>query len=246
MLARYALAAAICLLATPALADPPAAPRPEPTLSVRGAGTVEVKPDFARLNVHVSVADATLAAATAALPAKADKAMALLRSLEAEGVTIERSDYSLDERRTPVPCNPPAPSCQNRETREFTSSVSYALKIDKLDALQSVYTKLNAAGLFEIQTIAYDVKDRRGTVNLARRDAVVDAQRQAATYADAASLKLLDIQSIVDDEAIPPNGYADLGRPVRFANAPMQLTVIPPATLSFNATVTITWRIAPK
>ncbi|MDR3496347.1 MAG: SIMPL domain-containing protein [Ancalomicrobiaceae bacterium] len=226
------------------MADPPAIPTAEPILSVKGSGMAEVKPDFARLTVSISVTKPTLAEATAALPERAARAMAQLRTLAADGVSVERSDYQVFETRTPIPCKPAAPGCQMGDTHTFSSSISYKLKLEKIDAIATVYTKINAADVFESGFITYDVNDRRASFNLARRDAVADALHQAETYADAAGVKLGGIQSITDDEAAPVNGYADLARPMRAAGA--AITIVPPATLSFNASVTMTWRIAPK
>ncbi|GGC57876.1 hypothetical protein GCM10010994_16080 [Chelatococcus reniformis] len=88
------------------------------------------------------------------------------------------------------------------------------------------------------------MKNRRAVLNEARRAAVIDAREQADVYADAAGLRLVEITDIADGNARPPiSGEADL--PVAHEGV-RTLAILPPATLRFDASVQMRWRIAPR
>ncbi len=126
-----------------------------------------------------------------------------------------------------------------RSETPFTALTSVTLRTDSIDRLNDIASRLAAPGLFEIGRITFSVNAGRTALNEARRAAVLDAREQARIYAEAADLKLVEIVSITDGEARPPDGYADMPMP-RFVQ------IIPPAKVDFEAAVTITWRIAPR
>jgi uncharacterized protein YggE len=92
-----------------------------------------------------------------------------------------------------------------------------------------------------MQNVAFLVDQDRRALNEARRAAVRDARDQAEAYADAAGVRLVDVAEIADGEAIPvrADGYADLALPA-------YVQVIPPATVTFTASVRVVWHIAPR
>jgi uncharacterized protein YggE len=77
-------------------------------------------------------------------------------------------------------------------------------------------------------------------LNQARRQAMTDARDQAAAYADAGDLRLVEIIAVTDGDAVPySGGYVDM--PVS-----RLVQIIPPLTVSFDSSVQVTWRIAPR
>jgi uncharacterized protein YggE len=203
-------------------------------LTAEGSGQAQAKPDYARITAMVSSRASSLEGAVQAnqeLVARADQ---LLQSLKEEGVEIEKSNFSLANDRPPPakPQEPPgAPS--------FTAMTTYSLKANRLDRLNGVIGKLASSGLFELRAVAFDVADNHPALDEARRKAVADARHRAELLADAAGVRLDEIVTISDMNATPRAFSADMP-------ATQSLLVIPPAGLSFGASVTISWRISPK
>src|SRR5262249_45835902 len=116
----------------------------------------------------------------------------------------------------------------------------FYLKIEVLDSLNGLVTKLAASGLFEVISIHFGVEHERAALNEARRRAMADARDQAAVYADAADVQLLAIAAITDGEAVRALGAGAVSQAPRFVQ------VLPPATVAFTSSVQVTWRIGPR
>jgi uncharacterized protein YggE len=219
------------MAASPGAAQEKPADR-QPVLSVRGAGKIEAKPDYARLSVQVVTVGDTLEEAAKAHQEKATRALDVLEQMKADGVEIEKSSFTLNQDRPPQLPNqtqpPPAP--------KFRAYTSFTLKFRRLDRLNQLVTRLADTGVLEVRSIAYGVDQERQALNNARRAAVADAREQAELYAEAAKVKLVEIVEIDNGEARPADGAADLPM-ARFVQ------VIPPSVVTFNSSVTITWRI---
>ncbi len=235
---------AACLLLVLGLTLPaeaqqqPAEPRRGAVLSVRGEGRAEAKPDFALLDVTVSTSGRSADEAATAHRERATRALTLLQGLYAEGVGIERSTFRLDQDRPP----PPVPGLRpdTRPPAPFTAQTIFSLKATAIGGLNAVVSRLAASGLFEVRSVRFKVDEERAALNRARRAAMMDAREQAQAYADAGDLRLVEIVEVTDGQAAPaPDGQADLPLP-RFVQ------IIPPANVAFDASVTVTWRIAPR
>ncbi|HEX8664132.1 MAG TPA: SIMPL domain-containing protein [Beijerinckiaceae bacterium] len=201
-------------------------------MSVRGVGRIEAKPDYARLSVQVVTVADTLEEAAKAHQERATRALDVLQQMKADGVEIERSSFTLNQDRPPQLPNqtqPPHPP-------KFRASTSFTLRFRRLDRLNQLVTRLADTGVLEVRSIAYGVDQERQALNNARRAAVADAREQAELYAEAAKVRLVEIVEIDNGEANPADGQADLPM-ARFVQ------VIPPSVVTFNSSVTITWRI---
>ena len=132
------------------------------------------------------------------------------------------------------PSKPPEPT--------FTASTTYFLRASPIDKLNVLVTRLAESGLLNIRSVSYKVEQERQALNRARRAAMADAKEQAAAYADAGDFWLVDIAEVTDGEARAAvdvqNDLPSRGRPF--------VQIIPPATVTFTASVNVTWRIAPK
>jgi uncharacterized protein len=233
---RLCLLTALAIPAMMAVADAQQIMPRGPVLSVRGVGTIEVPPDHAKLSVDVVTKADNLAAAAKAHESRATNAASILRDLVKDGLEIERSSYRLGQlnRQVQVPTGqqPPRP--------EFQAVTSFILKSSRIGNLNEAISTLAAKGLFEVRNVSFAVDDQRGALNMARKKAVDDAREQARAYADAAGVSLEGILEITDGEAhAGGEGQADLPSMRR-------AQIIPPATVSFNASVTIKWGISPQ
>ncbi len=90
-------------------------------------------------------------------------------------------------------------------------------------------SSIAGAGLFEVRTIRYGIKDEERAIDDARRAAVKNARRQAEVYADAAGVKLGEILEIFDGVA------QNLGSEAALRAATPNVQVSPPATIPFRA-----------
>lgn len=212
-------------------------------LTVKGAGTFVQKPDYGRFEVSVTTRGKTLETTVTAHEERAGSAITVLRRFEALGVGIEKSRFRLDESRPGYQAprypgdRPPPPE---RIENPFTATTTFTLKVGGIDNLNTAMSRIAETGLFHIETVTFKVENERAALLEARRAAMTDAREQAKVYAEAADIRLVEISAITDGEASPSElGAADMARSAR------RIQLVPPATLSFDATVNVTWRIAP-
>jgi uncharacterized protein YggE len=228
-------------LAVPAHSQDAPSPRPG-TMSIRGEGRTDIKPDYAVFTVTVSTRAPTLDEAATSHPDRATRALAALQEMKGSGITVRSSSFNLNQDRPlPIlpardgqpPVKPPEP--------QFTAVTTFSLKGAPIDDLNAAVTKIAASGLLEIRGVSFRVEQERNALNEARRAAMRDAKEQAEAYADAGGLKLGEILEVSDGQATPPrfDGAADMP-------APRFVQIIPPATVRFDASVNVTWRIAAR
>jgi uncharacterized protein YggE len=225
----------ICLV-LPAAAQQPDSP-PNGTLAVKGEGLAEMKPDYAQFHAAVSTRGKTLTEAAAAHEERATRALAILQGLKGGGVDIIETSFGINQ-DAPAYGRPPS---EKPPERQFTAVTNFDVRVKPVAVLNGIITKLASSGLFEVQRVFFHVDQERNALNQARRDAVKDARDQAEAYADAGGVKLIDILEIADGEAVPMSatGEADLA-------VARYVQIIPPATVTFRASVKITWRVAPR
>ncbi|GJE62173.1 SIMPL domain-containing protein [Methylobacterium trifolii] len=243
MKTRCLLLSLLAFSAAPAWAESEPSAR-NSVLSVRGTGRYEQKPDFAEFTVIVSTAGKTLNAAVDAHRDRATRGLEALQKLEASGIRIRSSRFGVTEEKRPSYTPPtyagqPAPPPPKISDAPFTAKTWFELNAVSMDTLNQTVTQIAATGLFEIQRVIFKIKNERTALNEARKAAMTDARGQADAYSSAGDLKLVEITEVTDGEAKPVDGYADLPMG-RF------LQIIPPAVVSFDATVNVTWRIAPR
>jgi uncharacterized protein len=206
----------------------------ESFITVAGEGRVDVAPEFAEFFADVVTRGENLEAATKQHTERAAKAAAVLRTMAKHNVSVERSSFRLEQNRLP---SRPA---QKQAAFEYRAITTFALKANQLASLNAVISSVAAAGLFEVRTIRYGIKDEERAIDDARRAAVKNARRQAEVYADAAGVKLAEILEIFDGLA------QNLGSEASLRAATPNVQVSPPATIPFRAGINIKWRIVSK
>ena len=221
--------------------------RREPALTVLGKGSYETKPELARFSATVSTDGRTLEDAAKPHEERATRASKVLKDLATAGLEVEKSDFSMSERRVQRPTASTA-GVQGQRTETvvegYVAKTTYLLKATSLDNLNQIVTKLAETGLFQVDRVRFHVLNERAALNEARRSAMLDAHEQAQAYANPVDIELRQILAITDGEAQPVDGYADL--PLRRAVGPYSVQIVPPATLEFTASVNVTWQIAPR
>lgn len=246
---RFLIALVASAVLTPAFAQTqPQETRRDPLMTVLGKGRHEVKPELARVAVTVATEGKTLESVGNPHQDRATRAFKILQDLQSLGLEIEKSNYRVDERRVqrPIPPIQPGPGQRYESIVEgYTATTTFSLKIAVMDKLNEIVTKVADSNLFQVHSVRFQVIQERPALNQARRAAMLDAKEQALAYAEPVELELKEIVAITDGDAEAPTGYADA--PARRAPSPNStVQIVPPATLEFNASVNVTWRIAPR
>jgi uncharacterized protein YggE len=175
----------------------------------------------------------SLGAATKQHTERTAKAAAVLHGMAKHNVSVERSSFRLEQSR-PVP----RPG-QKQAPAEYRAITTFAVKANKLDALNEAVSSIAATGLFEIRNIRYGINNEERAIDDARRLAVKNARREAEVYADAAGVKLGEILEIFDGMA------QNLGSEAALRAATPNVQLSPPETIPFRAAINIKWRLVP-
>ncbi len=207
----------------------------EPFITVNGEGRVNVPPDYAEFFADLVTRADSLEIATRQHTERAAKAAAALRGMAKHGVSVERSSFRLEQGR-PAPPRPPG---QKPAPAEYRAVTTFAVKVNKLDALNEAVSLIAATGLFEVRTIRYGINNEERAIDDARRAAVKNARREAEVYADAAGVKLGEILEIFDGMA------QNLGSEAALRAATPNVQLAPPETIPFRAAINIKWRLVP-
>jgi uncharacterized protein len=234
MLVGLIIMVAVSVVAASAAHAQPA-PIRDSFIAVAGEGRVNVAPDFAEFFAEVTTRGENLEAITRQHTERAGKAAAALRAMGKHAVSVEHSSFRLEQSRPPA-----RPAGQKQTPAEYRAITSFAVKVNRLDALNDAVSAIAGTGLFEVRTIRYGINDEERAIDDARRAAVKNAQRQAQVYADAAGVELGDIVEMYDGIA------QNLGSEAALRAATPNVQLSPPNTIPFRASINIRWRISPK
>jgi uncharacterized protein YggE len=205
------------------------------TLSVNGMGQAYLKPDIAYIYVGVHTESAT---ATEAVSANTEKTNSVTDAIKQAGVDakdISTTNFSI------YPSQQYAPDGKVSGTTYMVDNTVY-VTVRKIDGLGNLLDKVVGAGANSINSIQFDVADKSAAVKEARANAVVDAKNQAQELADAAGVKLGDIQTIsfYDNSQSPSPMYGKGGGGGDMASAAVP---IQPGQLTIAVTVSINYSI---
>lgn len=212
------------------------------TLTVRGDAELSKPADQLRLDVGVTT---EAAEATAALDANSQRMSEVIAALKKMRLTEDeyqtgRFDIRIQYERRPRQVEP--------EWRPriigYEVSNTLSIKTKRLDIAGRLIEAVNKAGANSINSVVFDLADRRAYRTEAITAATANARKDAADLAGAASLKLVRILSIsLDDAARQPP--VPLARAEGFAvAAAAPAPPIEPGDVTVRASVTIVYEIA--
>lgn len=223
-----------------ATAQCPAPPADRATLAVVGSGEVRRKPEIATLDISLLTRGPTLDGTSRNHRGRVAQAVPVIERLRSEGVDVEERAFTLSEERAPVPVG----VRPNDAPPTYRAATRYDLTVKSLARIDAIVAEIAASGLFEVGSMRFSVADQDAALDDARRAAMADALRQARVYADAGGVRLDGIDRIVDGQAAARgDGAFDL--PVRSART-ASVGIVPPRTLSYSGSVTVTWHIVPR
>jgi len=234
--------AALCL-ASPALAQNGAAPKPA-TISVMGTGEAELKPDFARILVSVETQADTVAQAASANNAATERVLARIQGLGIKREDIRTANFQVFQ--TPVP--PEKLTRDGKAAPKFTANHQLRITTRDLDGVGRLAGEILASGDMTFQSVSFGLDRQEEGGDRAREAAVRDARRQAEVYAAAAGVSLGRLLEIRDGSAQPFDPQPEMGVRMRMAAASggEAVPIVPPATIRYNASVQLVWEMAPR
>ncbi|MFF0815308.1 SIMPL domain-containing protein [Rhodococcus sp. NPDC003318] len=201
-----------------------------PGISTQGVGTVTASPDTATVVLAVQTQDST---ANAALAANAERATALIASLEARGVDskdIATSGLSIQ----PTYAAASTDITGYQVTNQVTATVH---AIDGAGAL--IDGAAAAAGdAVRVQQLSFSIGDDSALRAEARAKAVRQAKAQAGQIADAAGVELGGVRSISEIAAATPAPVPGRVMSDQAAAAPVE-----PGTQELTVTVAVVYDI---
>ena len=239
MKSSYYLVAALVVIASLLSACGPttvnAAP-PVSTINVTGTGKVDLSPDMAYIYLGVHTENPSAAEAVTTNNAQTQKVIDALKKLGIADKDIRTSNFSIWPSQNYTPDGKPL------DTKYVVDNTVYVTVRD-LKSLGDLLDSVIAAGVNTVNSIQFDVADKKEALKQARADAVKDAQAQAQQLADTAGVGLGDLYSISFSESAQPiyefGGKGGGGAaPAEAVNVPIQ-----PGQLTITASVTASYKI---
>jgi uncharacterized protein YggE len=230
----FALVLGACAPAGPTTINQ-AAPENVRTLNVNGLGQVYLTPDIAYIYIGVHTEGAT---ASEAVESNKGQTNSVIDALKAAGIDekdIRTTNFSI------------WPSQQYSPDGTITGTVymvdnSVYVTVRDLNGLGDLLDSAITAGANSINSIQFDVADKKEAVKEARAKAMEDAKLQAQELADVAGVELGNIQAVnfYDNSLYPMAEGKGGGGGVMAADASVP---IQPGQLTISVNVSLTYSI---
>jgi hypothetical protein len=208
------------------------------TLTVNGAGMVTLTPDIAYIYIGVHTEGKTAADAVADNTASTTRLVDALVKFGVDKKDINTSNFSI------WPSQQYDPQTGQQISTNYVVDNSVYVKVRKLDKLGELLDTAIQAGANSINSIQFDVADKTKAMSVARAAAVKYAKAQAEELANAAGVKLGDVQTISFYDSTPypvMDAYAKgFGGGAAMAEATVP---IEPGQLTLTVTVTMAYEI---
>jgi uncharacterized protein len=212
-------------------------PRPA-TLTVSGQGSVDRAPDRAFVSFTITTSDDNAGRATSANNAAYNALVAKLGALGLSGPAIRTTAYNVNYNQ-----RPPQPNPQFGQRYGFVVSRNVTVTTDRTDQVGAIIDAGVAAGVTDVGSVSFGLRDGRAAARAALAAAMSDADAEAHALADAAHLRILRIVTVSANSGAPPPRPFPLAR-MAMAAAPVP-TEVAPSDLTVNATVGVTYEVAP-
>jgi uncharacterized protein YggE len=213
--------------------------RHTPTLSVTGEGSVTRAPDRATVSFRIETTNDQAAAATSANAGIANALTARLAPLKIPASAISTSGYGLNFNP-----RPPKPDPASTQRYGYTVERTIEVVVDNVDEAGAVVDAGVAAGVTNVNGIAFSLRDRQAAMRSAQTAALADAVAQARSLAAAAKVRIVRILAITPSGGPGPGPVMRASPRLMFAAAVP--TTIDPGNLTVTASVGLVYEIAPE
>ena len=240
---RHALALVLALAATPVFAqDAPTPPHQRPAVFVlSGEGIVSATPDMAVLRSGVVTEAKTAREALDANTAAMTKLIASFKEAGIQDRDVATSGFTVQPRyvydkRSDGSQQPPR--IAGYEVRNTVT-----VRVRGLEKLGAVLDSAVTEGSNQIDSLSFDVSEKAGLLQEARKKALADARAKAEVYAEAAGVTLGRLRELTEQRH---DGFVP--RPMmrmEAASAAPAPVPIEAGEQDIRVNVTTTWEIAP-
>jgi uncharacterized protein YggE len=212
-----------------------AAPEHLRTLNVSGVGVVYLTPDIAYINIGVNTQRENASEAVEVNKEQTNAVIKAIRDFGVDAKDIRTTNFSIWS-------NPVYDPMGQVQGTNYTVDNTVNVTVRNLDKLGDLLDSAISAGANSIYSIQFDVEDKTKATEDAREKAVKDAKAEAEGLAEAAGLKLGDIQSISYYESSPTPYFEGKGGGggAMDASAPVP---IQPGQLAISVTVSLVYTI---
>jgi len=208
---------------------------PVRTLSVTGTGEVYLTPDIAYIAIGVHNEEESASGAVKANNTKTQNVINALKNAGVDEKDIRTSNFSI------WPNTQYGPDGKQQGVTYMVDN-SVFVTVRDLQNLGELLDSVVKSGANSINSIQFDVEDKTAAIKQGREVAVADAQTQAAELADAAGVKLGDVQSIGFYDSAPVPYQSSIGKGGGGAEAAASVP-IQPGQVSLTVTVSMTYEL---
>jgi uncharacterized protein YggE len=201
-------------------------------INVTGTGEVSLSPDIAYIYLGVHTEDASASEAVAANNTQTQEVIEALQNFGVEANDIRTSNFSI------WPAQNYGPDGLPLDTRYVVDNTVYVTVRD-LDQMGELLDVVIGAGVNTVNSIQFDVAEKKDSLREARAAAIEDAQERARELAQAAGLELGDIQSISFFDSAPYPVFTGKGG----GGAAEAAVPIQPGQMTLSASVSISYEI---
>lgn len=206
---------------------------PSRTISVTGAGQVTLAPDIAYIYIGVHTEAASATEAVSDNSTRTQKVTDALKELGLAKEDIRTTNFSI------WPSQQYGPDGKLTGTIYMVDNTVYVTVRD-IEKLGELLDTTIQAGANSINSIQFDLEDKTEALSQARKAAVENAKKQAKELADAAGVKLGEIQTIGFYEATPVSMFDGKGG----GGVALEAAVpIQPGQLTLTVTVNLTYEL---
>ena len=176
------------------------------TISVSGTGDVYVTPDIAMFSFSVVEEDKTVAAAQKTATEKMNTILGLIRGAGVEDKDIQTTGYNIypqydyvQEACTALRCPP-----GKQVLRGYQVSQTITIKVRDIGKAGDLLSKIGSAGASNVSGLTFTVDDDNAPKEDARKKAIEDAQKKAATLSKDLGVHIVRVVSFSENgNAIP-------------------------------------------
>lgn len=191
------------------MAGQPAAQEGPARLTVAGEGRAAAAPDMATITLGVVAEAQTADAAVAAMSERSATLLARLSQAGLEPRDVQTSGLRLNPRRRQPEQGQSGPGV----IEGFVAATDVTVRVRALDELGPILDATVKAGANTFGGLIFGLSEPQPVLDAARQEAVADARRKAALYAEAAGVSLGRLLALNEAEAgRPPVMRAELAR----------------------------------
>lgn len=234
LIALVALLALIVSACGPTTVNQAAQP-PLRSVSVSGAGSANLVPDIAYIYVGVHTEKSSASEAVGENNAQTQQMIEALKGFGIAAKDIRTTNFSIwpQDKIDPMTGTPTG-------QKVYVVDNTVYVTVRELGKLGELLDTVIAAGANTVNSIQFDVADKTEALKQARAEAVKNAASQAQELADAAGVKLGEVQTISYYDSVPYPVFDGKGG----GGGAMEAAVpIQPGQLTFTVTVTVTYEL---